>query len=343
MKKSISFILAILFIGCDLTVPGPAEKSIKAPFYGLEILQAVGDSVEVVAGGADVYDRPNGAVVDFAPAGSRGLVTREKDSAGVSWAEVDFEESFAGDIVLASRLQVIGSEPPPDPPPGGGSIDHVLIFGCSNASNLADGVNEFSQVMTSTGGSPGNRGKTIISYGEASSGSSGVFDHVRSQLTPAVDAVIVLLCHRYDYTGENRPGARNEDTPELLPAGASGSTLYGELDLIRRTAINTRDALDGAGYASTPLYLLALHDYEPAGSCARVGEYIPTMLRSGIEIAVSEGLASEMTYNGAPFKLLELIQPDDTTSEGCHIAAPGQSKLIQGNPDGGLDDWAAEN
>lgn len=329
--------VGVFFFGCNaITETGPNDEPVAA---GAAALASVGDSVQVAAGGADVYDRPNGSVVDFAPAGSVGLVTRQK----TGWIQVDTETPFAGDIFQESALEEIGGgDPPPPPPPPPGSIEHVLVFGCSNASNIADGINAFSTVMTSNGGTPGNRGKTIVTYGEPDSGAGRVFDHVRADLSPEVDAVIALLCHRYDYTGMNRPAARNQDVAYLLGAGDSGSDDYSELELIRRMAINTRGAIDAAGYTSTPLYFMALHDYNPAGSCARVGENLPAALRIGIEQVVSEGLVSEMTYNGAPFKLLTLEQPGDTTTEGCHIAAPGQSKLVQGNPAGGLDDWAAQ-
>lgn len=321
-------VLMAFFASCEavgVTEPEPAP--------GIT-LAAAGDSV-ITNKDADLYDRPNGAVLGVVADSTAGLTLRVRSG----WASVDFESGQVG-VVQESDIDVLGSDPPDDPPTDPPSGNHALIFGCSNFSNLADGVNSFSSVLTSNGASPGNRGKTIITYGEASSGSAGVFDHVRQDLTPDVSMVIAGLCHRYDYKGEGRPGARAADVPYFLPADSSGSALYGELELIRRMAINTRELLNSEGHASTPLYMLALHDYDPAGSCERVGVHNPAMLRAGIAQLVAEGLVSEMAIGGEPFKLLPLVQPGETTAEGCHISEAGKQKLVTGA--GGLDDWASQ-
>ena len=103
-----SFVFAVattglFFSGCDSGVNETIESSngLEIASQNTQLALAEGDRVQVVAGGADVYDRPNGTVVDVAAAGAAGEVDRINNG----WVKVIFDSPLSGDVVLESQLE----------------------------------------------------------------------------------------------------------------------------------------------------------------------------------------------------------------------------------------------
>ena len=253
--------LALLLTGCkgaeQLLVDEPAAPG------QVDILSAVaeGDSVQVVAGGASVYDRPAGTVVDFAPAGSRGLVIKIRDKSGESWSQVSFDDSFSGNIVLTDLLEPAGSS-------GGGPTPPDASF-TYQASELAV---TFTDTSTDEGAvvawswSFGDGATSSLQnpqYTYAAAGSYTVEltvtdddgeQDLASQVvtvseTPVimVDNVVIIGCSNTDNWLQH--ASADPDIELNSPGGQSGKTIvtYGEKLENKKVYDKFRSAVDAAG------------------------------------------------------------------------------------------------
>ena len=209
----------------------------------------------------------NSTIIGTQPQGAVGVITRgPHERNGMNWAEVDFDTGADGFVDADLLVEVDDGDPGGDPP---GEIDIVGIFGCSNTGNdFNDGIDQYS-IYSGWGPNNQNRGKTIVSYGEPNG--DGAFDHVRDGLAnnPGTDLILYGLCHRY--SADPLPGARTIDSASPLPAGQSGSDSYSEDELTTRIAEKLRNVVTEEGFPDIPIYFFALHQYDAAGTCLRVG------------------------------------------------------------------------
>lgn len=241
------------------------------------------------------------------------------------------DEGLSDDV---AQLVTVSQAPPV------GSINSVVIAGCSNTDNWLSYASNDPDIDLNAGG--GQFGRTIVSYGERTE-NKGIWDKFKADIDaagPGLDLAMYMVCQRYS---PDKPGARTLDQPFSLPAGQSGSSLYGEKDLVKNILGEMRQILNDKGRQDVPVSVVPMHFYLPIlnqqgeilndNPCERIGSngilaqwnYVDEINAAGPQSSLLRpGLAFTplplLNSDGTPWRMPAVSQEGDVNpSDNCHL------------------------